>query len=203
MGTDIHGVIQHRHDRDKIWRVVGEIEGDRNYRVFAMLAGVRNGFGFAGVPTHEAIEPISAPRGIPEDLCTDGEGALVWDDYGTQKQCWLGDHSFSWLMLDEVVNWPGWKKDLAMTGIVEKDEYLAMKAEGRTRPESWCGGVTGPDVLIVENEETENRNDWTHVRYYWTVPFTASAETFHAWIKYMQLKYGGFGELRLVFGFDS
>ena len=49
--------------------------------VFAALADVRNGYGFAGVPTHEAIKPISEARGLPEDRTTsygeDADGEFV------------------------------------------------------------------------------------------------------------------------------
>lgn len=46
MGTDIHGRIQRRYN-DGRYEDIGEIEGDRNYTVFAILAGVRNGSGLS------------------------------------------------------------------------------------------------------------------------------------------------------------
>ncbi len=49
----------HRHLRE--WF------GDRNYDLFAMLANLRNGVGFAGRKRGEVLDPIDEPRGIPED----------------------------------------------------------------------------------------------------------------------------------------
>lgn len=40
---------------------------DRNYDLFAMLADLCNGVGFAGHHRGEVLEPIGQPRGIPED----------------------------------------------------------------------------------------------------------------------------------------
>lgn len=59
MGTDIHGVFQ-AFDNGQ-WRdVESSYEQDRHYQLFAVLAGVRNGYGFAGVPTGEPVTPIAA-----------------------------------------------------------------------------------------------------------------------------------------------
>lgn len=47
----------------------------------------------AGVRTHSTIPPIAAARGLPE-------GAPDQDE--ADSQSWLGDHSHSWLSLDEL-----------------------------------------------------------------------------------------------------
>lgn len=87
MGCDIHSRAEKRVD--DAWVTVSgpftdgpEPFGWRSYGVFAFLAGVRN---------YSAIPPISEPRGLPED-------ATVSDDDG-----WLGDHSFSWLSVAELL----------------------------------------------------------------------------------------------------
>jgi hypothetical protein len=95
MGCDIHGLSQIRYG-DSEWFDCDTIEDGRNYRLFAALAGVRNGFGFAGIATHEPIIPIAEPRGLPEDFVNDED-----------EHC-MGDHSFSWLHMSEIVSWPGW-----------------------------------------------------------------------------------------------
>lgn len=62
----------------------GEPFGWRSYRVFSFLAGVRN---------YSGVTPISEPRGLPDDVqYPDGEDA-DW---------FFGDHSFSWLSVDEL-----------------------------------------------------------------------------------------------------
>jgi len=39
------------------WKNAGEIDGNRNYDLFAILANVRNGHGFAGIKTGGGIRP--------------------------------------------------------------------------------------------------------------------------------------------------
>ena len=87
MGCDIHGVVQVRYDKDGEYSDAGPIEDSRNYLVFAMLAGVRNSYD---------IKPISSPRGVPQDFIGDAFN--------------LGDHSFSWVTLTEVIEWPYWEQ---------------------------------------------------------------------------------------------
>lgn len=89
MGADIHGVLQESYD-GKSWTTISEIEDDRNYALFAALADVRN---------YTGVTPISQPRGLPDDFVIDDE-----DHFGI----WMGDHSYSWLSIDELVGWDGW-----------------------------------------------------------------------------------------------
>src|SRR3990167_5661087 len=41
---------------------------NRNYSLFAILANVRNGYGFGGCDTGNGFEVIAKQRGIPNDL---------------------------------------------------------------------------------------------------------------------------------------
>lgn len=71
---------------DGHWQNI-EIYNFRNYYLFSILAGVRNG-GY--------VEPISEPRGIPKDC-----------SYGYKYSCemWKGDaHSHSYFTLEELLN---------------------------------------------------------------------------------------------------
>jgi hypothetical protein len=56
MGCDIHFYREIRIKGEKNWNLFEEIEVNRDYEVFGLLAGVRNNF----------IEPISEPKGLPE-----------------------------------------------------------------------------------------------------------------------------------------
>jgi len=74
---------------------------DRNYGLFAILADVRNGHGFAGVRTGEPTVPISAPRGVPDDAS---------DGYRDEVRQWGEDgHSHTWFTLAELLayDWDG------------------------------------------------------------------------------------------------
>lgn len=93
MGCDIHTVAQRRDERGAWVNVEGPfVDSDgpfttRNYACFALFAGVRNANGTV---------PISEPRGIP-----DGFDVYAYED---ATDSWFGDHSFSWLSLDEITS---------------------------------------------------------------------------------------------------
>ena len=72
MGTDIHGGfikvtggVQNEGGLTKE-AVKTSWNMDRNYTLFAILAGVRNGYGFAGCYRHEPLTPIAEGRGKPD-----------------------------------------------------------------------------------------------------------------------------------------
>jgi hypothetical protein len=74
MGTDIHSIAQVQVDGK--WRTVAVgIGGDpRSYNMFAMLADVRNGYGFAGIKTSDSFPVIHERRGLPSDLALNEDG---------------------------------------------------------------------------------------------------------------------------------
>lgn len=192
MGTDIHGRLQYRYNNDDAWEDGGEMERGRNYHVFAMLADVRNGLGFAGVETHKPIDPISEPRGYPSDLTVDEDevSLKLWGNDPDIKY-WMGDHSHSWLTIKEVIEWPGWDKPIHMVGYVTADEKSRLDREGGT-PNEWCGETNNPSYVRIE----------------WEVPFVYYAKVFKAWIDYITLKHAWLIKkdpslVRIVFGFDS
>lgn len=111
----------------------------RNYDLFAILADVRNGYGFAGCCTGTTFNPISDPKGYPEDI--DPETM----DYMSQE------HSASYLSLKELKEYD-WTQTHQTYGIVSEQEYknTIMK---KLYPTSWCGGVGGGNVLEVSERE--------------------------------------------------
>ena len=83
MGCDIHLHIEIKLNGK--WEHLGNPNIDRNYRLFAKMAGVRN---------YNNVTPISGPKGLPENLTT----LTKFDaDY------WEGDmHTASWLDANEI-----------------------------------------------------------------------------------------------------
>jgi hypothetical protein len=200
MGTDIHGRIQSRWNDNHKWHDSGEIERDRNYLMFAILANVRNGSGFAGVATHEPIVPIDEPRGLPDDA---DDVAQVWTTGNTKAdvECDYGEHSQSWLLLSEILAWPHWNDGLARTGVVSRAEYDRIQKEGGP-PKDYCGGISGRDVIVARSIETAPEN-WTHLHFDWIEEsIKAQCAPYWEWFQYLNAKYGG-GNCRIVFGFDS
>lgn len=88
MGTDIHIVseIKHHGQEWQVWqrspdgRIEMDCVGDRAYRWFGILAGVRDDY----------ARPIAADRGLPIDVCE--EASDHFDDY----------HSLTWCTLEEL-----------------------------------------------------------------------------------------------------
>ena len=199
MGTDIHPIVQVRIEEkwvDHEWPSgAGDYDWEatedsplatrafmglqaRNYALFAILAGVRNGIGFAGCKTGEAVEPIAEQRGLPGDYI---------DKDDTDLDSWLGDHSFTWMTLQEILDWLGWGKPLVKCGMVR----MAAKRDDKGRPLEWCGEVFGKDAEDYEHEEWK-ADLKESVGWFWTatVPYLKSLATDPK-------------DVRLVMGFDS
>lgn len=116
----------------------------RNYNLFAILADVRNGRGFAGVKTGEGFRPIAAPRGLPADV-----SATV----KARSDRWGGDgHSHSWFTVAELDAYD-WRQETAHYGVVSPFDYAAWKKEGK--PRTWSAGVSGPGVEMVSHEQMD------------------------------------------------
>jgi hypothetical protein len=221
MGTDIHGVFQKR-DGGQWVDVEHNYEMDRHYQLFAVLAGVRNGRGFAGVPTGEAVNPIVEPRGYPEDFSAetiadeeeyDREdmhpiASLAHMDkrrakYHTDEEpaaIWMGDHSHSWLSGEEMLAWYQAAPCVVKTGILDRADYEAW--DKKSRPKSYSGGVFGAGVVIINDNayEREKSPNWTHIRCDWESPLKSELAYFFDEVKRLAAEHG---EIRFVFGFDS
>lgn len=132
--------------------VNGEYD-DRNYSLFAILANVRNGYGFAGVDTGDGFVPISEPRGLPDDLSFPREPDWS-DDDAADNEPFLGDHSFSWVSLAEVLFYD-YDRVTKKRGVVDSATYNEWREKGRGRPSEYCGGISGPNVHHVSHEEMQ------------------------------------------------
>ena len=219
MGTDIHGVLQERVAAEDtnvpvvpstLWHTVCEVEDSRNYRLFAALAGVRNGHGFAGVPTHKPITPISETRGLPDDFDVREAARIHGDhhseDYDDDYPEWLvlGDHSFTWLGLDEVLSWSGWDQILHEIGYIDREAYSTWR-EHQGAPKGWCGGIAGSGVVQANHMTGIFPLGWTHVLVGWKRPLRESCRHFLEWaegaVELLESKDPK--QARLVLGFDS
>lgn len=149
MGTDIHCQIEmHRNGR---WRRQGELDLDRNYTLFAILAGVRGG---------GEITPIAEPRGLPTDL----DPRPFADD-----ECEpYGDHSFSWLTLAELRAF-NWSQQVPHQGVIPLrdvddrhasmwETYDAWRKHPPRRPTGYCAWTSGAQILDLRPEIVEQVN---------------------------------------------
>lgn len=160
MGCDIHFYVERREDdrwvtcdrwveEDGIMQVpyTEHLCSERNYDLFAILANVRNGLGFAGVETGEGFIPLAMPRGIPEDCCP--EYKRTWEE--------MGEHTPSYCTVAELLAYD-WTRETLKRGIVDLSEYLRWRpwyANYKEWPRSWSGGVSGPGIVIREATEVD------------------------------------------------
>lgn len=180
----------------------------RHYQLFAVLADVRNGYGFAGCVTGIPVVPISKPRGLPDDICNDSP-----NHYGVYEDHYhiYGDHSYSWLLGSEMLEW--WENAPTVTkiGILTLEDFLNW--DGKSEYEgSWCGDISGPgihvydtlekdDAWFIRNFDFKQHSNITHVRTSWQVDLKNELSYFFdGMIKPLVDEYG---EFRFVFGFDS
>ena len=143
MGTDIYLTVELRQE-DGRWRAVrppGDPRDDdgglcwdwdfgRSYACFAVLADVRN-----GLPEDGFFNPISEPRGLPEDRDP------VDEDYGEYGQ--------SWLLLPEILTYD-WEQKTTWRSFVSEDRVKARLA----RPIPYTLGPPMPDRVYAEPTES-------------------------------------------------
>lgn len=209
MGTDITMLAEARAP-DGTWYALPEAcDTGRCYDLFAILAGVRNGTGFAGARTGSGFQPISAPRGVPEDASPSWRAEVeYWGEAG---------HSHSWLALDEILAFD-WTQVTMKTGIVSVTTFVAWRdypPEWGNSPDWYAGDVGGPGVLIFDEEtagavslaELQARG-CTHVSICWEMPYARCARDF--WTRTMPMLFSAaytnklsYHDIRLVFLFDS
>jgi hypothetical protein len=118
----------------------------RNYDLFAILANVRNGHGFAGCDTGNGFIPISDPKGLPDDVSK--EIKVESDGWGSDG------HSHSHFTLSELLDYD-WNQTTVHRGWVNEEQYEEFKKNGS--PSSWCGMVNGGSIKKVRINEMEAR----------------------------------------------
>lgn len=221
MGTDIHAVWQKRNNPAEAWQdIPSNWEQDRHYQLFAVLANVHNGYGFAGCPTGQSITPISNPRGLPKDFhTTDQEFYQVAienippGDHEFFFKCGyvkengkvnysMGDHSHSWLSAAEMLEWFKFAPPIIKTGIISREVY--NKWDNKSAPAEYCV-IYGPDVVLTTVDNLASGNsprNWTHIQVQWEEHLRLTLAYFFDEVqRLVDLHYPA--EIRLVFGFDS
>lgn len=179
-----------------------EVEVDRNYDLFAMLADVRNGRGFAGIETGEGFLPICDPKGLPDDVSEPVREAS--DRWG------VDGHSHSWHTLADLQAYFAVERKTRHYGMVSLDEYKVFKEKGQ--PESWCGDVSGGSIQKVTPTEMDRiitgtlavpggKTPFTRVT--WEESYANSARGFIDTVMPGLAKLGAPEDVRVVFWFDN
>lgn len=175
MGTDIHALVEVSHNGEPWHPLQGmgmPLKGPRDYPLFALLGDSRN-HGGRHEPRwqepmtvkdseggeHEVpgwwyapddggfdrIEPISPPRGVPDDA------SVVWQAFVLVWKSRCDSVDVTWLSLEEVVN-ANWDQDIYMYGVLPEKEYLELRDEGK-RPAIHPAMAGGDGVRVVTEVE--------------------------------------------------
>jgi hypothetical protein len=214
MGCDIHLHVERRTDAG--WERIpsdgdGDGEGDnlwdtrhwysgRNYKLFAILADVRNNYGFAGTYTGERLNPITSPRGLPADVSREvQEESDYWDCDG---------HDHSYLTVAEILAYD-WDQTAILTRLVNDvkrgdlpegghAEKVQKFADTYGELPPWvgdtCSGVSGPDEYVRQ---------WVEVT--WKQPYyrCPDRDWWGTVTRAARLSKGSFDDVRFVFWFDN
>lgn len=215
MGCDIHLVIQ-RKEADGNWHEVPYqhkwnedqptapnvaqapwIFRNRNYDLFGILADVRNGRGWPS---------IAPDRGLPVEF---SEKIVAPDpNYPDDGPRSLGDHSFTWIGLEELkaFDWDGTRAKLY--GVVPADRYEVLTQSGDA-PKEYSGHITGPGIIVYTPEQYRavktagTLAPRPYVRMSWA---ESAREATYDWpgkiVPWLEKLADG-RPLRLVMGFDS
>jgi hypothetical protein len=123
MGCDIHFFVEVKTKNG--WELYSSPNVTRSYALFAKLANVRN---------YNNIEPISEPKGFPEDA-----SYLVKKEY----EYWDSDaHSASYLKSNEIVELEEWLKNEKPYS-TEDDGWAANDLEHGILHSYLCGNSFG------------------------------------------------------------
>lgn len=183
---------------------------DRNYRVFAVLANVRNS---------GEITPISEPRGLPDDMSQEVAALIAPDEDSNDVS--LGEHSQSWLTLAELQAYP-WEGEAVETGVVSLEQFMdriqkfgmGYPVRSSKRPyHEWCGSTMGPNIVTRDATEVlaglrdggfpAPAHERTHVRDKWITSANEQAGSFVDRVLPALAQLGAPNDVRIVFGFDS
>jgi len=114
MGCDIHATMEYdkRYEGNDEWwcSFAKDIQIDRNYTLFSVLANVRN-------YSEEGIKPISEPRGVPENVSFEFKDEL--EEWGSDA------HSASWVTHAELNDYTDKYPDVI--NLEKEDWFIAMK----------------------------------------------------------------------------
>ena len=147
----------------------------RNYSLFAILADVRNGVGFAGCDTGNRFNPIAQPKGLPGDVTDDvmKEFVLKVTETGEEDGCCSrvnadryvkAGHS-KWIVPGKLVSHPDWHSasHFSVAELLAFDWQQTNKHRGwvdawnfemwrrNGKPSNWSWGVSGGSVEHISN----------------------------------------------------
>lgn len=207
MGTDIHGRLRYKrwsHQKNYDYIDLPPLFDERDYDFFAILANVRNGYGFAGSKRYEnPIKPITKDRGLPKDEPDNYEYDSETEE---ESGIYYGDHSFGYVTLKELKETTLHLQKVIRTGWFALKEYEEV-LNGK-EPTTWCSDAGGNTVQCITRQQYLNKeydeSKSIYVQHEWEdQPFKEKIEKLICWMElYQHWRSDGSYEV-LIFGFDS
>lgn len=162
---------------------------DRDYRMFSILADVRNRFD---------IVPISPPRGAPKDLSPE-LNELIDEEY---------TESLSYHTLADLNNY-NWNQTERVRGMVGLEQYKMFKQQGK--PNGFCFFEVGSKQVsnkvmdaVLNGKEVVPVGKTYYTEISWMITLRESSQNFFDVLDLEKLSEDGIGEdVRIVFYFDS
>ena len=163
----------------------------------------------------DAWPVIAAGRGLPEGFELNANNGHDVGLYGADM--WIGDHSYTWLTLAELLAYPWKETTAARVGVVSLARFAA-KHTGGADYTGWSGGIYGPGITVIGRDEAlvrltgegvaESDQSRVYVQDAW--PVTAY-EACRWWcdkvmpglVRYAKEQKVSHDQVRLVMGFDS
>ena len=213
MGCDIH-LYAERLENGAWGYLPGCPDPGRNYALYSILADVRN---------YHDLPVIAEPKGLPDDISEElkNETAQEYDPEDEEwSDVWLGDHSFSWFTLRELLDFD-WCQPCTRSGLISVYDLFMWEDYNRKlgeSPKSWAvwaagyKGVTEDEAhAIIERTEgtwREKRDvlkrdyERTMCQVDWTQPLYKTCRCFWDTLMWL-ICQGDSEEVRIVFGFDN
>jgi len=212
MGCDIHFFVEKKIGNKWVsvdewkdydgWKTVDykkAFYSNRNYDLFAILANVRNGYGFAGCDTGNGFIPISMPRGLPDN---------VSQEVGNHsKQYGEDGHSHSYLTVKELLAYD-WNQTTKKRGVVSEEEYQEII----DKPKRYAGGVSGRDIVhvtpsqmdrLITHPELKDKDKSYYTTVEWKETYKEAVRDFYIETLPRLKGLGKPNKVRIVFWFDN
>ncbi len=198
MGTDIRLFVETKNNgkwesiqgvfnqKDRLDVVYGDgIYFEREYKVYAILANVRNGDGVDGPNTGEIFTPISLPKGLPIDA-----SYYIETQYRKQSLGPYDAHDCSWLLLEEILAYD-WNKCAKVSAYVSKEDAENFHENGII-PGPMNRKHRSNRILMLGYEKIE-----------WDSTYAVVAGRFYTEVIPKLMEYGSPENIRIVFWFNS
>lgn len=203
MGTDIHSFFQ-KYENNQWIDITTSYDERRDYYLFSVLANQRK-------HSNLVAQVIAEPKGFPEGIQLDDDHYyttknidlwrckidIVFSEPDEYLRFWMGDHSYSWLSDDEMLEWYSSPQLNIVDGLITTQEYPSWD---RTSTPFFDYKLFTPGSTILTEEEFQFGKKGDYIRIYWQQDIREYLTYFFDEVIRLKKLHG---KIRFVFGFDN